>query len=126
MVILIPKIGIIGAAIASALSLIYMSILGNVYIFYYKRIFLVSYQYLYTIGIGTLVFISLFIVKSFLYINYQIDSFVILVALSLVVYIVFVFSFASNRYDRLMINSVKKKNCKSSFFNFNEAYRTIG
>ena len=112
MLLLIPQFGIEGAAIACTLSLVYISLLGNAFLYHYKRILPISKHYVYTFCIGTFFFLSMYFVHSYLFADLKNYNFLLFIVLSILIYIVLLYFFATDDFDKNIIGSAKTKTAK--------------
>jgi O-antigen/teichoic acid export membrane protein len=107
MVLLIPKFGIIGAAIACTLTLSYISLIGNAILYKYKRILPISKHYFYTLFIGIVFFLGSYFIHTYLFPNLNTYNFFIFILLVILIYLVLLYFFAADEFDKNLIGIAK-------------------
>jgi O-antigen/teichoic acid export membrane protein len=111
MAILIPKFGIEGAAFALASSLLWMCLLGNICMYYYKRILPFSREYLKAIVLGTVIFTGGYLLQSML-VKTVADNYILtggIVVMSLLIYLPALYIFALNEFDRQVLLRIRRR-----------------
>jgi len=112
MVLLIPRFGIEGAAFSLSFSLAWMCLLGNLYMYHYRKILPFSRHYLNTVIIGIGLFTAVYFLEKKFTADMSDYVFAGLIGASLVIYAGMLYLFATNEFDREIMRAIRKKVCQ--------------
>jgi len=110
MVLLIPVLGIKGAALSLTLSLVYMCVLGNLCMYKYKKLLPFSKQYFYTLFLGAALFTGAFLITFIIPVNKVNLIFIGVITVStILIYVSILYFFSTNQIDRKIMLALRKR-----------------